>query len=243
VCSRIFLRLKLALPRIYTGTKVKSKGTAKESHAARRAAPWLERCGIFRGQLEYFRARASPKLTQVNQGRRVEDSSIGLRLAVSLAQTATLCRAMLSYPPWFTVIECRLIDEALGRAKPPLIPLETSPGSRLVDIGATIQSTYESDAAAVDAVLHVAEIVVEVVSAPRTRRDRRTRLEAGERLIAEIIVALATFRSPSARMRFADFAIAARMAVKRCSWWIRFMALRPTPTAEAASAMENRAHH
>jgi len=147
---------------------------------------------------------------------------------------------MLPYPPWFTVIECRLIDEALGRVKPPLKSFETSSGSRLVSCGANIRSTYESDAAALDAILHVAEVVVEVVSPPRTRPDRRTRVEAAERLIAEIIVALAILRSPSARVPFADFAIAARMAVKRCSWWIRLIALRPIPTAEAAPAAEER---
>jgi len=134
---------------------------------------------------------------------------------------------VLPYPSWLDAIDCARIDEALTRAEPPDVPADHP----LYFPGVRVRTSYVSEAAAIDGVLFVAAVVVDVLSQDRPWwPEQHVRHEAAHRLVGDIIKVLAPFRSLTERLPLEPFATNARAAVERSGFWTSFVSSVPPPT-------------
>ena len=119
---------------------------------------------------------------------------------------------MLPYPPWFTALDRRRIDEAHTRAD--------APGSAAA-WGGFVQP-YASEAQAVQAVLIVFDVVIDVLSSHR--EQRREDLEVTAQQLFHALIGWAYDQHPQPATRsLIEFANAVCVARDAAPWWHRFV--------------------
>jgi excisionase family DNA binding protein len=137
---------------------------------------------------------------------------------------------MVTYPLWYSALDRRRVDHALAAHQAPVVTHEV-PGRSISE------RKYASEAVAVQAVLAVFQIIVQVLLDHVEHQTADTLRSEAHRLFGDVIAWADTPRPASAtHVTLADFVTTARAERDRQPWWQQFLETVQAPVVTTAPA-------